>query len=78
MFSSKLRSFVGCCWYDSSGLIQTQNNSNIEIGKAANNYKKFFNLVIFPVFFLYDVTGAALFSLLNMCNLCQAYYFYCK
>ena len=44
VFSGKLRSFVGCCWYDSSGLIQTQNNSNIEIGKAANNYEKFFNL----------------------------------
>ena len=47
MFSGKLRSFVGCCWYDSSGLIQTQNNSNIEIGKAANNYEKFFNLNLF-------------------------------
>ena len=47
MFSGKLRSFVGCCWYDSSGLIQTQNNSNIEIGKAVNIYKKFFNLNLF-------------------------------
>ena len=38
MFSGILRSFVGRCWFDSCGLIQTQNNYNIEIGKAANNY----------------------------------------
>ena len=44
MFSSKLRSFVECCSFDSSGLVQTQNNFNIEIGEAANNYKRFFNL----------------------------------
>ena len=47
MFSGKLRSFVGCYRYDSSGLIQTENNSNIVIGKAANNNKKFFNLSLF-------------------------------
>ena len=46
MFSGKLRSLVRCCWFDSSGLIQTY-NSNIEIGKVANNYQKFFNLNLF-------------------------------
>ena len=47
MFSGKLRSFVEGCWFDSSGLIQTQNNSKIEIGEAANNYERFFNLNLF-------------------------------
>ena len=47
MFSGKLRLFVECCWFDSSGLIQTQNNSNIEIGEATNNYERFFNLNLF-------------------------------
>ena len=42
MFSGKLRSFVDCCWFDSSGLIQTENNSNnIEIGEAANNCERY-------------------------------------
>ena len=46
-FSGKFRSFVECCWFDNSGLIQTQNNSNFEIGEAANNYQNFFYLNLF-------------------------------
>ena len=47
MLNDKFRSFVECCWLDSNGLIQTQNNSNIKIGEAANNYERFFNLNLF-------------------------------
>ena len=34
MFSGKFCLFVECCWFNSGGQIQTQNNSNIEIGEA--------------------------------------------
>ena len=47
MFSGKFQLFVECCWFDSSDLIQTQNNSIIEIDEAMNNYKRFFNLNVF-------------------------------
>ena len=47
IFSGKFQSFVECCWFDSSDLIKTENNSNIEIDEAANNYKRFFNLSLF-------------------------------
>ena len=55
MFSRKLRSFVECCCFDSSGLIQTQNNSNIVIGEAVNNYEQvfYFKFVFMTAFRIY-------------------------
>ena len=47
MNTGKLWSFVECCWFDNSDLIQTQNNCNIKIGDVANNYERFFNLNLF-------------------------------
>ena len=47
MITSKLWSFVECCWFDNSDLIQTQNNCNNKTDEVANNYERFFNLNLF-------------------------------
>ena len=49
MITGKLWSFVKCCWFDNSDLIQTQNNSNIKTDEVANNYERFFNLNLFSI-----------------------------